>query len=136
MALNPIQQVRLLVQDTVPGLYILANEEIEYLLDANAQSVNRAATAAARVILLNLSMRSDSSVDIFSIKSSKAAENYRLALQLFLRSPDLNPVLQNCQGYVGGVSVSDMKANDANYDNNVAPRPFPISYPPKDYFSV
>lgn len=136
MALTSIQQVRLLIQDTVPGLYILSDDEITYFLEKNNQSSDRAAIAAAKVILLNLSMRGDSTVDIFSIKSSKAAENYRLALQMFLKSPDMNPVLQNCQGYVGGVSKADMKANDANTDNTLVPLAFPTLYPPTDYFSV
>jgi len=136
MALTATQQVRLLIQDTVPGLYILSDEEIEYFLESNNQSANRAAIAAAKVVLLNLSMRGDSTVDIFSIKSSKAAENYRLALQMFLKSPDLNPVLQNCQGYVAGVSLSDMQANDANPDNNIVQSAvFPRSTA-TDYFTI
>ena len=99
MALTPLQQVRLLVQDNVPGLYFCSDDEVNFLLDRNSQNVNRASLEVARVILLNLSMRSDSTVDILSIKSSKAAASYSLALQLFLKDASLNPVLTNCAGY-------------------------------------
>lgn len=125
MALTPIQQVRLLVQDSEPGLYILADDEIEFLLERNANSVNATSLEAARLVLFKLAQRTDSTVDIFSIKGSKQAEQYRLALQLYLRDPNLNPVLNNVRGYVGGVSKSDMESNNANSDNNLAPNPSP-----------
>jgi hypothetical protein len=123
MALTNIQQVRLLVQDNVPGLYIVSDDEISYFLERNYDNVNKAALDVARVILLNLSMRSDSTVDILSLRNSKTAEQYRLALQLFLRDPNLNPVLNNCQGYFGNVSIADMQSNDSTVDNNIVQSP-------------
>ena len=117
MALSSIEQVRFLVQDNTPGLYLISDEEIYFLLQRNNKNVDRTALEAAKVILLNLSMRGDQSVDIFSVKGSKAAEQYRMALQMFIRSPDLNPILKTVQGWVGGVSKSEMEANDANSDN-------------------
>ena len=89
MSLTLIQQVRFLVQDNVPGLYIISDDEIQYLLDKNSNNVNRAAVEAARIILFNLSMRSDSVVDIFSVKSSSSAKAYIEALKLFIRDPSL-----------------------------------------------
>lgn len=121
MPLNATQAVRLLIQDNTPGLYIVSDDEIDFFLERNSGSVNRAAIEAAKVVLLNLSMRGDQQVDIFSIKGRGAAEQYRLALQLFIRDPNLNPVLQNCQGWVGGISKTEMDLNDANIDNNVVP---------------
>ncbi len=124
MALTNIQAVRLLVQDTAgPGLYFLSDDEITYFLDRNNQSVDKAALEAAKVILLQLSIRGDSTVDVLSIKSSKAAEAYRLALQMFIRNPDTNRILQNASGYAGGVSISDMQANVDNLDNNIVVSP-------------
>jgi hypothetical protein len=120
MALTPIQQVRLLVQDCEPGLYFLADDEIEFLLERNADSINATSIEAARLILFKLAQRSDETVDTFSIKGSKAAEQYRLALQLYLKDSNLNPILNNVGGYVGGISKSDMESNDANTDNNTA----------------
>lgn len=123
MALSLISQVRFLVQDNTPGLYLISDEEISFLLQRNNNNVDRTALEAAKVILLNLSMRGDQTVDIFSIKGAKSAEQYRMALQLFIKSPDLNPILKNVQGWVGGVSKSEMETNDSNSDNNTVPTP-------------
>jgi hypothetical protein len=119
MALTLIQQVRLLVQDSTPGLYIVSDDEINFFLERNSNNLNRTALEVAKVILLNLSMRGDNTIDIMSIKGSKTAEAYRLALELFIKSPELNPILQSTQGYFGGVSLTDIDANNANSDNNV-----------------
>lgn len=137
MALTALQQIRLLVQDNSPGLYIVSDDEITFFLERNANNINRTALEVAKVILLNLSMRGDSTVDILSIKGSKAAEAYRLALELFIKSPDLNPMLQNTQAYFGGVSISDMQSNDAVLDNNIVQVPAAeATLPRTDYFSV
>jgi hypothetical protein len=121
MALSLIDQVRLLIADNTPGLYLISDDEVNFLLQRNNNNVNRASLEAAKIILMNLAMRGDSTVDIFSIKGAKAAEQYRLALELFLKSPDLNPVLQNTQAYFGGVSKSDMELNNGILDNNLVP---------------
>lgn len=123
MALSLIESVRFLVQDNTPGLYLIADEEIDFLLQRNNNNVDRTALEAAKVILLNLAMRGDQSVDIFSLKGSKAAEQYRLALQTFIKNPDLNPFLKNVQGWVGGVSNTEMELNDSNSDNNTVNTP-------------
>lgn len=123
MSLTPIQQIRLTVQDNTPGLYIISDDELDWLLEKNNNNVAKASIDAARIILLNLSQRTDETVDIMSIKSSKAAENYRLALESFLKDPNSNPLYQNLKGYVGGVSISDMEANNANCDNNIVVSP-------------
>lgn len=125
MALTLIQQVRLLVQDNDPALPFTSDEEIQFFLDRNASSVNRASLEVAKVILLQLSLRSNNeSVDIFSISGgSKATEQYRLALQLFIRDPNLNPIFSGVNGYAGGISLSDMGANTANPDNNSVATP-------------
>ena len=136
MALTNIQQVRLLVQDSTPGLYIVSDDEINFFLERNSNNINRTALEVAKVILLNLSMRGDSQIDIMSIKGSKAAEAYRLALELFIKSPELNPALQNAGAYFGGVSISDMQANDLNTDNNIVQNPNGTTVLPTDYFSV
>ena len=123
MALTLIQQVRLNVQDNTPGLYIISDDEITYLLEKFNNNVDNASYQAAKVILLNLAQRSDETIDVFSIKGSKSATEYRLALELFLKDPANNPLYQNLKGYVGGVSISDMDANNANLDNNIIQSP-------------
>lgn len=123
MALSSIEQVRFLIQDNTPGLYLISDEEIYFLLQRNNNNVDRTALEAAKVILLSLSMRGDQTVDIFSVKGSKAAEQYRMALQLFIKSPDLNPILKTVQGWVGGISKTEMQLNDSNTDNNTVDTP-------------
>lgn len=123
--LTDIQKVRYEIGDTDPSLPILNDTEIEYFLEKNNYNLNRTCLDAARVILFKLSQRGEETVDIFSIKGNKSAEQYRLALQMYIKDPNLNPVLQNVRGYVGGVSKSDMEANDAVADNNVVPTVFP-----------
>ena len=123
MALSSIEIVRLLVQDNEPGLYMISDEEIYYFLQRNQNNVDRAAIEVAKVILLKLSIVGDSQVDIFSIKGAKAAEQYRMALTLFIKDPNLNPLLRTVQGYAGGVSLSDMQANNANSDNYLVINP-------------
>lgn len=116
--LTDIQKVRLNVADIDPALPILQDNDYLYFLEKNNDNINRASLDAARTILLVLSQRPDEQVDIFSIKGKAAAEQYRLSLQMFLRDPNLNPVLNNCKGWVGGVSKSEMLDNNSNLDNN------------------
>ena len=123
MAYTDIQKVRIEVADLDPGLPLLADDEYSYLLEKNNNSIVRASVDAARIILLKLSQQTDETVSIFSVKGSKAAEQYRLALELYIKNPQLNPLYNNLQGYFGGVSISDMEANAANPDNNIVENP-------------
>jgi hypothetical protein len=45
------------------------------------------------------------------------------ALQMYISNPDLNPIYTNAMPYAGGISKSDMAANDANLDNNTVTTP-------------
>lgn len=127
MSLTLIQQVRLEVQDNEAGFYFLSDEEIEYLLDKYKGNVARASMDAARIILMKLSQRGDETVDIMSIKGSAAANAYRLALELYINNPTLNPLNKDVTIYVGGISRSDMCKNDMNLDTNI------VRAPNKDY---
>ena len=123
MAYTDIQKVRIEVADLAPGFPLLVDDEYTYLLEKNNNSVVRASVDAARIILLKLSQQTDETVSIFSVKGSKAAEQYRLALELYIKNPQLNPLYNNLKGYVGGVSISDMEANNADQDNNIVENP-------------
>ena len=123
MAYTDIQKVRIEVADLDPGFPLLADDEYSYLLEKNNNSIVRASVDAARIILLKLSQQTDETVSIFSIRGSKAAEQYRLALELYIKNPQLNPLYNNLQGYFGGVSLSDMSANNSNADNNIVENP-------------
>lgn len=131
-----VQQVRIEVGDLDPALPILSDDEYEYFLTKNNSSVRRASLDAAKTILFKLSMRTRERVDIFDIYGHQAAQNYIEALKLFLRNPDLNAVLQNVSLYAGGISKSDMIANNENPDNNLPGSSVEVRIPPKDLFSV
>lgn len=121
MAVTPemITNVRMEIQDVAVGFYILDDETITYFLEKNNENIRRASMDCARAILFKLSINaSDSTVDIFSIRGSKAAEAYRLSLMLYLKDPSLNPVYNLAGIYAGGISVSDMQANVDDTDNN------------------
>lgn len=118
-----IEKVRIELQDNAgPGLYILSDDEIQYFLDKHSGSIPRACIDAARAILFKLSMQGDEKVDILSLNGSKTAEQYRLALQLYLRDPTLNPIASGLKAYFGNVSKSDMQSNNLNPDNNFVKR--------------
>lgn len=135
MAFTDIQKVRIEIADTDINFPILSDDEYEYLLEKNYSSIRTAAIDAARIILMKLSISSsDQTVDIFSIKGSKAAEQYREALKLYLKNPDLNPLLSTAMPYMGGLSRTDMEANNANLDTVQPPVVNSIESSADNYF--
>lgn len=118
-----IQALRYELGDVSPEFPIMSDEEYQYFLSKNDYVVRRAAMDAAKSIMFKLSMRDDSSTDIFSIKGSAAAKNYMQALLMFIKNPDLNSLYDKVQGYAGGISKQDMQANDSNLDNNIVNQP-------------
>lgn len=130
-----IQDIRYELGDVDPTFPLLADAEITYFLTKNESNLRRTSLDCARTILFKLSMRGDEQVDIFSIKGSKAAETYRLSLEMYLRNPDLNPVMSSANIYAGGISLTDMQSNVDTLDNNyvqTANAPSSYTYPPLD----
>lgn len=118
-----VKAIRIELGDTSPEFPIMSDEEIRYFLDKHDWSIRRAAMDVAKSMLLKLSMRSDETVDIFSVKGSGAAKQFMLALQMYITNPELNPIYQNAMPYAGGISKIDMENNDAQLDNNVIVQP-------------
>jgi hypothetical protein len=118
-----IHALRIELGDTSPEFPIMTDAEYSYFLNKNDWNIRRAAMDAAKSIMLKLSMRTDETVDLFSIKGSAAAKNYMQALQLYIKNPDLNSLYDKVQGYAGGISKSDMLANDLKSDNNIVNQP-------------
>lgn len=115
-----ILKVRIEVSDTEAGLYILPDVTYEYFLNKNGGSIARSALDAAKTILFKLSIEStDEVISILSLKGSKAAEQYRLALELYLKSPSLNPLYQNATLWAGNISKSEISTNNNTLDNNI-----------------
>ena len=125
MALTDIMKVRIEVADTELSLPFLPDETYEYLLEKNSNSIRRASLDAARLILYQLSLRSQSEVvDVLSVSGGhKAAEQYRLALQQYIRDPALNPLFTSVQGYAGGISNQDYESNISTTDNKAVQTP-------------
>ncbi len=123
-----IHALRIELGDTSPEFPIMSDAEYSYFLNKNDWNVRRASMDAAKSIMLKLSMRTDETVDIFSIRGTAAAKNYMQALQLYIKNPDLNSLYDKVQGYAGGISKSDMQANDANLDNNIVNQPTDLQF--------
>lgn len=132
-----IKAIRIELGDTSPEFPILSDDEYRYFLDKNDWSIRRAAMDAAKSMMLKLSMRPNESVDVFSINGTGTAKQFMQALQMYISNPDLNPIYQNAMPYAGGISKSDMDANDADLDNNIIVQP--TTSPgdiPKSFFDI
>ena len=122
MALSDIEKLRIEIGDTDVSFPILDDSSYQYFLDKHNNNLGRASIDAARAILFQLSTMNSETVSIFSVKNT-SAEAYRQALLHYIKEQTLNPIYQSLQGYFGGVSVSDMQANNANLDNNIVENP-------------
>lgn len=132
-----IHALRIELGDTDTAFPIMSDTEYRYFLDKNDWSIRRASLDAAKSMLFKLSMRTDESVDIFSIKGGAASKQFMQALQMYIKSPDLNPIYTNAMPYASGISKSDMQANDANSDNNIIVNPTKsIGDVPDNFFEV
>lgn len=120
---DEIQSVRYELADSDPSFPLMSDAEITYYLEKHSNSIRRASLDCARAALFKLSMRSDETVDIFSLRGTGAARNYMQALTMYIKDPNLNPVYNNIGIYAGGVSKSDMLENDSNADNNLIVSP-------------
>ena len=137
MAVTPemITKVRMEIADTDPVLRYLSDDEISYFLESNYESIPKASIKAAYVICMKLSQGGDEIAGILSIKGSKAAEQYRMALESYIKSPTTNPILNGFGSYtddsgevknplyMGGISNKDIQKNKENPDNNYIPSP-------------
>ena len=118
-----VHALRIELGDTDVNFPLMSDAEYRYFLDKNDWSIRRASLDAAKSMLMKLSLRPDESFDIFSIKGSAAAKQFMSALQMYIKNPDLNPIYTNAMPYAGGISKSDMEANNANTDNNTIVTP-------------
>lgn len=139
MAITPemIMAVRYEIGDVAdnPAFYFLTDAEITYYLTKHNESVVRAAVDSAKVILFKLSSTSDIQVAELAMRGAKTADAYRQALELFIKNPQLNGLLNNVSGYIGGTSFTDIQSNNNNIDNVVVQPPV-VDADSKKYRSV
>jgi hypothetical protein len=132
-----IQDIRFELGDTSTEFPMMTDAEIRYFLFKNDCNLQRTAMDVAKSLLLKLSMRTDETVDLFSIKGSQAAKNYMQALKMYISNPDLNRLYDKVTPYAGGISKTDMLNNDAVLDNNViVPPTRSPDLPINGYFEV
>lgn len=121
---TPIEAVRIEIGDDAgPGLEILSAQTIQYYLDKNNGSVARASLDAARAVLMRLAQQGNEQVDVIQLQGSRVAQEYRQALQLYLRDPNLNPIMNSLKGYFGNTSKEDIFNNNSDLDNNIVKDP-------------
>lgn len=116
---NPIDRIRLIVGDTITEFDYLSDETYQYLLDKHNNNETSTALEAARYILGSLTRFSRERTGSIEVYGSEMFKNYRDFLVELLRNPQM--LLDRAQVYAGGISKSDMIANDSNPDN-IAPR--------------
>lgn len=132
-----IMQVKYELGDMDQAFPLMSDSEYSYFIDKNNGSIRRSILDCAKTILLKLSMRGEETVDIFSIKGSKVAEQYRETLKMIIKNPQFNPALTLASIFAGGTSVSDMQNNIENTDNNIVSTPLSPSTPvATNYFEV
>lgn len=121
---TPIEAVRIEIGDDAgPGLHILSDQTIDYYLSKNGNSIARASMDAARAILFRLAQQGNEQVDILQLQNSRVASEYRQALQLYLRDPNLNPIMNSLKGYFGNTSKEDIFSNNSDLNNNIVKDP-------------
>lgn len=110
-------RVRLLVGDIWDDFEILQDADYQFWLDKYLGNENRTALDAARAILFKLSRLTRERTGDIEVYGSEWFKDYRAALQDMLKNPDLS--INIAMPYAGGISKSDMQANDSNSDNTV-----------------
>ncbi len=114
-ATDPRDAVRLMVGDTYSDLELLVDSEYEYYLTKNSNNINRTAIDAAWAICFKLSRWTRERTGDIEVYGSEWARNFKAVLLEFIRNP--NTVVSLAMPYAGGISKSDMAANDADADN-------------------
>lgn len=112
---NSVDAVRLMVGDIYPDMEVLTDAEYDYYLTKNSNSISRSALDAAWAICFKLARWTRERTGDIEVYGSEWARNYRSTLLEFIRNP--NTAVSLAMPYVGGISKSDMQANDQNPDN-------------------
>jgi len=123
MVLDPqnsaIDRVRLRISD-IEDVPFLTDEVIQYYLTKNVENEALASKECATVILGILARNATyNKIDSYIVDGAKAYTSYRDYLLLLIKNPAISDATITV--YAGGISKSDMQANNDNLDNNVRP---------------
>lgn len=118
MALSLIQQIKLELGLVGDASDILSDEEIQYFLDKNKNSIKKASLDSAKTVLFILSQqvheRSGTELELYG---NQWFENYMKSLELYINNPNFSITIDSAKAYAGGISVSDIRSNINNCDN-------------------
>lgn len=105
-------EVRFSLGDTQEADFVLSNEEINFLLKQNEDSINPTIIAACRKIKAHFAHLCDESVGRVKITFSQKYKQFELLLEELIESN----TRMNVRPYAGGISVSDKETRENNQD--------------------
>lgn len=115
--MTPIQMVRTELSDTDVVFPLLSDEEYEYFLEKNNNSIRKTTLDAAKTILFKLASMTNEEVDVLAYKGSDYFRQYKEALIMYVKNPEYGSISM-ANPYAGGISLSDIADNLSNSDNN------------------
>ena len=133
MALTDVQKIRLECGLVNEAESLLSDDEIQYFLTKNNNSIKKAALDAAKTVLFILSQQVHERSDYLEIWGHTWFENYMKALKLYITNPNYSITVESAQFYAGGISKSDIRDNINNSDNFTVISDIGV---PKDYAAV
>jgi len=133
MAFTDVQKIKLEIGLVAEASDILSDEELQYFLDKNNNSIKKASLDAAKTVLFILSQFTHERSDMLEIWGHAWFENYMKSLQLYLNNPNFSINIDSAKVYAGGISKTDIRSNVDNLDNFTVVTDVGI---PKDYDAV
>lgn len=130
MAYTDIEKVKIEVGiDLTDPLPLMTDDEIQYFLDKNGQSIRKTSLDVAKSLLFRLASLVSERADILEYKGSDYFRQYKEALMMYIKNPEFAS-LATAMGYIGGVSIQDIESNIDNVDNNYVnvKRAVPVDY--------
>jgi hypothetical protein len=114
---DPVQALRLRVGDFFDDFQIFPDEVYQSYLDANGGNLTRASFAVIPAIIFALSRFTRERTGDIEVYGNEWVKSYKDWLLAYLKNPNISPMYAGLMPYAGGISKTDMAANDANCDN-------------------
>lgn len=118
MAFTDVQKIKLEIGLVAEASDILSDEELQYFLDKNNNSIKKASLDAAKTVLFILSQQMhERTASDLEVWGHTWFENYMKSLQLYLNNPNFSINIDSAKVYAGGISKTDIRSNVDNLDN-------------------